>query len=577
MDSKYNVKMIYKLSLFVVFIMFCQSNIQSQNNYWKEVNHSFDSIVAIIEDSPTKNIKLDSLLPLLQSVASSSNDPVVQCRYLYWDCVHRIITNDNSKSALESLQKAIHLIDTAVYQYDYARMQFMLINPTENRESYIDQYKAYFKLLTIFEDVGDIKYQANVNRNLGILLRDLEEYQEALKYLYTANELYEQIGAQELIISNMINISVIYSSLNNPKKAIGILNSILKEKHFHLDTNVLMTIYTNLYSSETDTAIANIYSEKVYELSKLYPKSQYQINIANILMGETYLDRGHLDSALSCFNRANTYAVKNKSSRILIPALLNISRTFAKQNKWEDAYKCKTNYIQARDSIKASNNKSELYRIQVSAAIKEYESQLIIEHQKSVLRKKQFIIVLLIGLGLILGVLSVLVYIWQKKKLTEESLQKKELLNKNLQLEIDLQNRELSATVLVLSEKNGILSNLLAQMEKFRSNGEMSNSCEYGLRKLITDNLHSENEWDSFKLHFEKVHPVFFQKLNEMYPSLTTNYLKLCAYIRIGMTTKQISQMTSVLPNTVKTNRYFLRKKFELQKMDSLDDFIRNV
>jgi len=83
-----------------------------------------------------------------------------------------------------------------------------------------------------------------------------------------------------------------------------------------------------------------------------------------------------------------------------------------------------------------------------------------------------------------------------------------------------------------------------------------------------------EEDWKDFKLHFEKVHRDFFQKLRNQCPGLTENDLRLCAYIRIGMRIKQIAQMLSVSSESVKTNRYRLRKKLDLPEKLTLDEFI---
>ena len=97
------------------------------------------------------------------------------------------------------------------------------------------------------------------------------------------------------------------------------------------------------------------------------------------------------------------------------------------------------------------------------------------------------------------------------------------------------------------------------------------------LSKQIKSNLTVDDEWKYFKLHFEKVHPEYFTKLKEIAPSLSENDLRLCAYVRIGMTNKQIGQMLSVLPETVKTARYRMRKKIGLEGQETLEDFLRRI
>ena len=161
--------------------------------------------------------------------------------------------------------------------------------------------------------------------------------------------------------------------------------------------------------------------------------------------------------------------------------------------------------------------------------------------------------------------------------MAETSLQNKELQTQQLQQEVDYQNRELSSNMLILSENRSFLQQVLAQLEKMRSKGDLSNTSESELRKMITSHIQSEDEWESFKIHFEKVHPGFFTVLKEKHPNLTTNDLKLCAYIRIGLNIKQIAQMTAVLPATIKTNRYLLKKKLQIDEDMSIDDYIASL
>ena len=142
---------------------------------------------------------------------------------------------------------------------------------------------------------------------------------------------------------------------------------------------------------------------------------------------------------------------------------------------------------------------------------------------------------------------------------------------------IDSKNREISSTTLILSEKNNRLKELLKQVERFNEEGELGREQSSMLSKQIKSNLTVDDEWKYFKLHFEKVHPEYFTKLKEIAPSLSENDLRLCAYVRIGMTNKQIGQMLSVLPETVKTARYRMRKKIGLEGQETLEDFLRRI
>ncbi len=83
------------------------------------------------------------------------------------------------------------------------------------------------------------------------------------------------------------------------------------------------------------------------------------------------------------------------------------------------------------------------------------------------------------------------------------------------------------------------------------------------LKSIVNDIKLSNNEnfWDEFKIHFNKVHPEFYKSLIKVYPNLTPNERKLCGYIRLNMSIKEISQLTKQTMNSIKIARSRLRKK----------------
>ena len=91
---------------------------------------------------------------------------------------------------------------------------------------------------------------------------------------------------------------------------------------------------------------------------------------------------------------------------------------------------------------------------------------------------------------------------------------------------------------------------------------------------IVQASLNIDDEWDNFKMHFDKVHPHFFDKLKQHCSDLTDENLKMCAYIKMRMTTKQIAQLLQVVPNSIITNRYRLKKKLQLNDEEDLDRFI---
>ncbi len=95
------------------------------------------------------------------------------------------------------------------------------------------------------------------------------------------------------------------------------------------------------------------------------------------------------------------------------------------------------------------------------------------------------------------------------------------------------------------------------------------------INQIIKSTSHIDNDWGNFMLHFDKVHPDFFNHIKLRYPKITESESRLRPYIHIGLSTKEIAQILNVVTESIWQSRFRLRKNFNLDE-DSLDDFIIN-
>ncbi len=97
------------------------------------------------------------------------------------------------------------------------------------------------------------------------------------------------------------------------------------------------------------------------------------------------------------------------------------------------------------------------------------------------------------------------------------------------------------------------------------------------LLKRIELSFNVDKEWESFKLIFEQTHQSFFNKLKSRYSDISPSDLKLCALLKLGFSSKQIAEILGLSSASVRTARYRLRKKFDLQRDVNLLDFISKI
>lgn len=132
-------------------------------------------------------------------------------------------------------------------------------------------------------------------------------------------------------------------------------------------------------------------------------------------------------------------------------------------------------------------------------------------------------------------------------------------------------NRELSTAMIHAGQKNQLLIDIQKQLK----NNAIAPHLLEQILKSIQNNLHLDNYWDKFKLHFEEVHPCFFARLQTQFENLTTHELKLCAYIKINLADMDIAQILNVSYKAVEVARYRIKKKLKLSAKDNLSKFIQ--
>lgn len=139
--------------------------------------------------------------------------------------------------------------------------------------------------------------------------------------------------------------------------------------------------------------------------------------------------------------------------------------------------------------------------------------------------------------------------------------------------EIKLKQNELTGTTLVIAKKNELLLELkeviLKSKETFKTNKGYSSI----ISKIEKSIDHSE-EWNSFESHFKELHQDFFEKMLSKFPSLTPKDLKLAAYLKMNLSSKEIAPLMGISLRGVEIHRYRLRKKLQLENSKHLSNFL---
>ena len=159
------------------------------------------------------------------------------------------------------------------------------------------------------------------------------------------------------------------------------------------------------------------------------------------------------------------------------------------------------------------------------------------------------------------------------KQSTEEITR---LRNEKLQSEIEHKNRELGSAAMQIISKNEFIGHLKQSLNGLskKSNNQALQKDFGRIIQEIERNIASDNDWEQFEIHFDKVHGNFSERLKADFPDLTPQEMKLAAYLRMNLSTKEIAQLLNISVRGVEIARYRLRKKLKLERRDNLSEFI---
>ena len=137
---------------------------------------------------------------------------------------------------------------------------------------------------------------------------------------------------------------------------------------------------------------------------------------------------------------------------------------------------------------------------------------------------------------------------------------------------IDRKIRELTTPSAEVARKDVILGLIQEQLET--ATEPLAKALNETLKLVKSTRL--TNDWHKFVLHFNDVHPQFFDKLQARFPNLSDNDLRVCAYIKMKLTNKETAQLLNISSKGLETARYRLEKKTNLNADEDLSIIIRD-
>ena len=512
----------------------------------------------------------------------------------YWESYVNYSQGIADSTLIPKIKRSLKLFDKKQHPFEYAVLiQSIALNDVING-NYADGLTNSLEAVTIFKEINNELFKSRALQLLGVICYRTRNFEMSEKFskesLSDATPKFEYYKS----LINMYSAQVFIQEKS--QKAQEALVRIIPELEKLNDLGLLCVVYLNAgatYYFGKQPEKAQGYFQKAFAINKIIDNESFTVSLS-VNSSAYFMDRKEYATAKKYLKNAEAIAQKSSNnSEQLAMVYFATAELYDRQSDIKNAHSYLKKYYVVKDAILNSSKTIDSYQDYVSAYLKTAENELNTTKKEALLEKRKYIFTLIFAVFIILLVISLLIILQQKKKqqaLIKEaetkSLEKQLLYEKTIQQiheekhkeVLDAKEREVTSYSLLLSSKNNVLQDVLEQTKQLKKVLKPEDVNVYkNIVGVINDNLNKDLESNKFIYHFNEVNPYFFSKLKGICNDLTENNLRMCAYFKMGMSTKQVASILNIAVETVKNGRYRLKKKLQLTEEENLDDFLRNI
>lgn len=440
---------------------------------------------------------------------------------------------------------------------------------------YDEAIDYYYNALQIMEDLEDLYGIGRSYNLIGILYLILENYDLSLEYFQKALEINEQQQDYKWIAGNSNNIGMVYERKKEYEKAIDYYFKSLEMNSTLGNTNWIANNYGNIGS--VYLLMGNPQSIDYFRKRLRITKEQNNIDgtaSAYYQIGKYYFLQQSFDRAEEYLKEAYILAKQVSGLSLLSDITALLSQVNANQNDFKTALTFEKLNKAYDDSLKIASNAEKITRLQLRYQHK--KDRQVKAFQQNKMKTLQLLIAVILFF-----ILLFIFYIYtnQRSRVRQQDLEEEQLglKNKLLQEELGFKNKILQDNIQYLVSINALFSDTIEKFTSFHEGSKPEN--KRIIREIIGELQSGINDevWDEFELRFQQIHSDFYKKLKSKFPDLSPNEKKLCAFLKLNMTTKEIASVTSMSIKSIETARSRLRKKLKIEDPTiGLHDFLEN-
>jgi tetratricopeptide (TPR) repeat protein len=393
-------------------------------------------------------------------------------------------------------------------------------------------------------------------------------FDKAAEYLQRALEINQTLGEEDKVAIRLSGLGLVYKAWGKYPKALDYFEQALAiDKKLKNDDKVALR-QTNIGATYLDMGMVDkaiLFLELGLKFFEDNQMTSYAASTLNDL-GRSYMLKKDYRKAESAFQQAMEYSRPGQLNRFTMTSLQQLAQLYRITGRHDLAFHYLTEYHLLKDSLFNAESQKKLLEFQARYELdaKQQENE-ILKREQEIANRRQTIIMLgaslaFLFLGLILLALLVRMKNSQNRRLKAE----KE--NEALRNELEQRNKELTYNAMCIVKNNETITRMVEAVDSAIDSKDDHNQLKniiYHLQKMEND-----KNWEEFEVRFIQTHQDFYDKLQARFPDLTPNERKLCAFLRLNMSTKDIAAITHQSVNSINVARTRLRKKLGIDSSD---------
>jgi len=417
---------------------------------------------------------------------------------------------------------------------------------------------------------------------LGETLWRVREYEKSIKYSLKAIDVLNssKVDFQDYYKMTCYNtVALSYHRLGQYDSAFQYYEKALVKQHIIHTAGwdgIISGNMAQIYYAQGKYATALPLFMMDYRISK---EKEFYDNAANSLQwaAKTNLALGNKDTALRQVKEAFQLLKKWPSRNYLQNAYNTASEIFKSLGNNDSAFYYGVKYNKLHDSLEKM-----IYQSSISISklrLKEETNSFNIRRLKREQHEQVQVRNIIIASILFLSIIALLLINGQRLKTKyKQNLAEKEKISAQQQTLLTQHEMESASIQLKMFTENIIeKTNLVEKLQQQLKNRSISFDEQQLISELSLQTILTEEDWDNFKLLFEKIFPMFFQRLKIISPDITVAEQRMAALTRLQLTTRQMASMVGISVDSVHKTRQRLRKRFNLGADDKMEQYISGI